>query len=289
MKPQPPTHYRTGAFAKRASVSVRTLRYYDREGLLSPSHRSDSGHRLYSDDDLTTLQQILALKFLGFSLREIRAFLEAGPETLTAALTKQKRMVEDRRAQLDAVLEAINRTQKRLATGEATWENVAEIIEVMQMEKKQDWVDDYFTPEQLETMERLSDEFISEAAKQKLASGAWSWDAWNDTWTEEDQARVDAQVDHLAAELKRLVAVDADPGSEAAQKVVELLFELMKPLTQGDPDIEAGVMKFVDMSREELENLGGLIPESDRGNLLWLTAEEDAFLREATRVYRERL
>ena len=38
-------------------------------------------------------------------------------------------------------------------------------------------------------------------------------------------------------------------------------------------------MKFVDMSREELENLSGLIPESDRGNLLWLTAEEDAFFR----------
>ena len=235
MKPQPPTHYRTGAFAKRASVSVRTLRYYDREGLLSPSHRSDSGHRFYSDDDLTTLQQILALKFLGFSLREIRTFLEAGPETLTAALTKQKRMVEDRRAQLDAVLEAISRTQKRLATGEATWENVAEIIEVMQMEKKQDWVDDYFTPEQLEKMQQLSDEVLSEAAKQKLASGAWSWDAWNDTWTEEDQARVDAQVDHLAAELKRLVAVDADPGGEAAQGVAKLLFELMKPFTQGDP------------------------------------------------------
>ena len=286
MKPQPPTHYRTGAFAKRASVSVRTLRYYDREGLLSPSHRSDSGHRFYSDDDLATLQQILALKFLGFSLREIRAFLEAGPETLTAALTKQKRMVEDRRAQLDAVLEAISRTQKRLATGETSWENVAEIIEVMQMEKKQDWVDDYFTPEQRETMQRLSDEFFSEATKQKLGT---SFDTWDNTWTEEDQARVDAQYDHLAAELKRLVAAGADPGSGAAQKVAKLLFELVRPFTRGDPDIEAGVMKFVDMSREELENLSGLIPEGDRGNLLWFTAEEDAFLREAMHVYRERL
>lgn len=286
MKPQPPTQYRTGAFAKRASVSVRTLRYYDREGLLSPSHRSDSGHRFYSDDDLATLQQILALKFLGFSLREIRAFLKAGPETLQAALTKQKHMVEDRRGQLDAVLEAINRTQKRLATGEASWENVVEIIEVMQMEKKQDWMNDYFTPEQRETMGRLSDEFNSGVDEQKLKT--W-WDAWNDTWTEEDQKRLDAQYDHLAAELKRLVAVGADPAGEEAQKIAELQMELIGKFTQGDPDIEAGVMKFVEMSREELEDLSGLIPESERGNLLWLTADEDAFLRKAIHIHSERL
>lgn len=275
MEPQPPTRYRTGEFAKRASVSVRTLRYYDREGLLSPSHRACTGHRFYSDDDLTTLQQILALKFLGFSLREIRAFLVAGPETLSAALSKQKRMVEDRRAQLDAVLGAINRTQKRLAAGEASWENVVEIIEVMRMEKKQDWVDTYFTPEQRETMQRLIDSAYSDEAKAKMAAGP--------TWTEESQKRIDAQYAQLTTELKRLVAADADPASSDAQAAAKLQVELLSQFTQNDPDIEASLNAYWQNFEE--------LPEHEKLPLLPLvpwSKEEGAFLQEALRIYRSK-
>ncbi|WP_308636331.1 MerR family transcriptional regulator [Paenibacillus silvisoli] len=63
------TLYRANEFAKKASVSVRTLQYYDKQGVLPPSAYTESGHRLYSDSDLKALQQILALKFLGFSNR----------------------------------------------------------------------------------------------------------------------------------------------------------------------------------------------------------------------------
>ena len=72
--------YRTGQFARKASVSISTLRYYDKEGLLAPTEYSESGYRLYTDEDLVNLQQILALKFLGFSLDEIKAlFVQPGP------------------------------------------------------------------------------------------------------------------------------------------------------------------------------------------------------------------
>jgi MerR family transcriptional regulator, thiopeptide resistance regulator len=70
--------YQSSQFAQKASVSVRTLRYYDKMGLLSPSQYSKSGYRLYSNEDLLTLQNILALKFLSFSLEEIRLLLQAG-------------------------------------------------------------------------------------------------------------------------------------------------------------------------------------------------------------------
>ncbi len=134
------TLYRTGQFAKRAAVSVRTLRYYDTSGLLSPSHRSDTGQRFYSDDDLARLQQILALKFLGFSLKEIKALLannvQTEPEALQRALSRQKKMMEDRRAQLGSILRAIEHTQTRLEAGENDWEGVVKIIEELQMENK---------------------------------------------------------------------------------------------------------------------------------------------------------
>ena len=64
-----------GQVAKKMNVTVRTLQYYDREGLLSPSAESHGGRRLYSDQDVIKLHQILSLKHLGFSLDEIKNHL----------------------------------------------------------------------------------------------------------------------------------------------------------------------------------------------------------------------
>ena len=63
-------YYTTGQFAKMANVSNRTIRYYDKQGLLKPHHISEKGYRYYSDDDFVKLQQILSLKNLGFSHKQ---------------------------------------------------------------------------------------------------------------------------------------------------------------------------------------------------------------------------
>lgn len=68
-----------GELAEQTGLSIRTLHYYDEIGLLSPSHRSDAGHRLYASEDIVRLQQILSLRQLSFSLKEIRECL-ASPE-----------------------------------------------------------------------------------------------------------------------------------------------------------------------------------------------------------------
>ncbi|HEV2845161.1 MAG TPA: MerR family transcriptional regulator, partial [Thermoanaerobaculia bacterium] len=72
MRPPP---WKVGELAKRTGVSVRTLHHYDSLGLLSPSHRSESGYRLYTGSDVQRLQQILSLRTLGFSLDEIKELL----------------------------------------------------------------------------------------------------------------------------------------------------------------------------------------------------------------------
>ena len=64
-----------GEVAKKMGVTVRTLQYYDKEGLLSPSAESDGGRRLYTDKDLVMLNQIISLKSLGFSLDDIKGRL----------------------------------------------------------------------------------------------------------------------------------------------------------------------------------------------------------------------
>lgn len=53
-------------------VTVRTIQYYDQKGLLHPSSKSEQNQRLYSTDDEERLYRILTLKFLGFSLTQIK-------------------------------------------------------------------------------------------------------------------------------------------------------------------------------------------------------------------------
>src|ERR1700730_14043687 len=108
--------YYTSEFAEMASVSVRTLRFYDKAGLLSPTSYTEAGHRLYTDRDFLRLQQILALKFLGFSLDEIKRCLQVGPTVLREALALQKAMMQEKREQLDAIIAAINETENLLQT-----------------------------------------------------------------------------------------------------------------------------------------------------------------------------
>lgn len=69
------TYYTTGQFAKLANITERTVRYYDKVGLLRPSFIMDNGYRKYSHKDLIKLQKILLFKSLGFSLEEIEGII----------------------------------------------------------------------------------------------------------------------------------------------------------------------------------------------------------------------
>lgn len=87
----PPGFMTVGEIAKKMGVTIRTLQYYDKEGLLTPSSESEGGRRLYTDKDLLMLNQIISLKSLGFSLEDIkgRLFPLETPEEVAYALTEQ--------------------------------------------------------------------------------------------------------------------------------------------------------------------------------------------------------
>lgn len=69
-----------GALARKAGVSVETLRYYEREGLLAPGDRDGRGWRFYGDEALATLRFIKGAQGLGFSLADVRALLGVADE-----------------------------------------------------------------------------------------------------------------------------------------------------------------------------------------------------------------
>ena len=75
--------------SKLAGVSIRTLQYYDKIGLLHPSKYSDAGYRLYADTDLERLQQILLFRELEFPLKDIRKIMESPDYDRNKALNQQ--------------------------------------------------------------------------------------------------------------------------------------------------------------------------------------------------------
>lgn len=109
--------YTVGDVAKLAHVSVRTLHHYDEIGLLKASERSESGYRLYADEDLTRLQDVLFYRELGFSLDEIRELVDDPAFDRTEALLAQRELVARRRAQLARLSELIEKTLVSLEGG----------------------------------------------------------------------------------------------------------------------------------------------------------------------------
>lgn len=65
-----------GQLAKRAGIAIDTVRYYERQGLLPPPQRRDSGYRQYGEEDVLRLRFIRRAKALGFTLEEIAGLLE---------------------------------------------------------------------------------------------------------------------------------------------------------------------------------------------------------------------
>lgn len=108
--------YTSGQFAKKAHVTLRTIRYYDKQKLLVPSERTASGARRYTDADLAKLQQILLLKFLGFSLEEIRELTVASTDEglLLESMRVQKKLLQERMEQIQEMTEAIDSTMETI-------------------------------------------------------------------------------------------------------------------------------------------------------------------------------
>ena len=80
---------KVGEVAQRTGITIRTLHHYDELGLLTPSHRSKSGYRLYALDDLMRLQQIKSLQQFGFSLQDIGGLADQDMQSLTTLLKEQ--------------------------------------------------------------------------------------------------------------------------------------------------------------------------------------------------------
>lgn len=98
--------------AELTGISTRTLQYYDEIGLLKPSELTQSGYRLYNDEALQKLQQILFFKELGFKLKEISEILQKPDFDKIATFKKQKELLLLKRNRTDRLIRLLDRLEK---------------------------------------------------------------------------------------------------------------------------------------------------------------------------------
>jgi DNA-binding transcriptional MerR regulator len=171
--------------------------------LLRPSERTQAGHRLYGDDDVRRLYEIRALRDLGLPLQEIPAALDGDPRTTLEDHLRRVEQDVERGRRLQSLLEGI-----LARVDHASGLDYMEAIQAMTM------MDKYYTPEQLEKLERHRKELGEEA-----------------------QARYHSDWDELIATAKAHYEKGTDPSDPEMQEVARRWKELIELFTQGDPEL----------------------------------------------------
>lgn len=131
-------YYSSGEFARMAHVTLRTIRYYDKQNILKPSYVTESGARFYTDEDFARLSQILLLKYLGFSLDDIREMTidDSDYHFMENSLNIQLKLVRDRIEQMQLVEKAIQDTTDAIRSHHAIdWNQMLDLIHLTGMEK----------------------------------------------------------------------------------------------------------------------------------------------------------
>jgi DNA-binding transcriptional MerR regulator len=243
MKASSQKRYQAHEFARLAGVTVRALHHYDRLGLLKPSGRSSAGYRLYAGEDFARLQQIVTLKFIGFTLREIKKLI-AGAD-LSTALRVQRAILEQKQRQLDQAIQAVSEALRMpVPRRGANWQAFANVIQRIQMQTNNEWAKQYYNEEAQKTL----------ADRGKL-------------WSPELQERVSQEWMNLLAEIKAAMAKGLKPESAEAQALADRWDKLIEGFTGGHAGIREGVGRvWANADKLPAEVQGNMQPFKDAMN-----------------------
>lgn len=199
-----------GELARQTGLTVRTLRYYEEAGLLIPSERMESGYRLYGDEEIEKLHQILSLKQLGLSLAEIRTCLKDPGFSLERMIHNQLKQLENEIEiqkqmyhQLEMLADYIQRSEK------ISVDELVKTIRIMKTQHK------YFTPDQ----RKFIHERFKKVGKQRIHEVEQEWNK-------------------LIAEVHAEMDKGTDPSDDVLKPLIKRWQDLLKEFTGGDPGIQ---------------------------------------------------
>ena len=156
-------YYKTGQFAKLANVSERTIRYYDKIGLLKPSFVMENGYRQYSDLDLLKLQKILSLKHLGFRIEEIFPMVMDNTN-LKESFDLQMHLIDDKISHLQSLKDALKRASQ---SEDLSWNMILSLVQLSNEETT--------IIEQYKNAKNLNDRIL---LHEKYSTNKQGWFSW---------------------------------------------------------------------------------------------------------------
>lgn len=192
-------------------VTIRTLQYYDREGLLSPSAKSEGGRRLYTDKDLVMLHQIISLKSLGFSLEDIKQRLTSldTPADVANALSKQASVIKGELEKLSSSLKAIEQLKEEVLQMQAVdFKKYADIIVNLQIDNEYYFLIKKFDDD---TLDYLRAKFNKDSAMDFIK-----------------------EFNNLSEEILQLKNGNVPVESDRCQKLTKNYWDLIVEFTDGD-------------------------------------------------------
>ncbi|MEK4426157.1 MerR family transcriptional regulator [Solibacillus sp. FSL K6-1523] len=200
-----------GELVQKSGVNIRTLRYYDSLELLKPSDYTEGGHRLYSKEDLTLLQKIKALKFIGFPLKEIKDILEepnVESEVFIKSLTFQKDLFEAKKLEINQIVTNLNHLINITENEEIINVNVfcSMLQKLIFKEDNERWLQEHFSKDITDSLLEI---------------------------TKQEEIDLDKKWNNILTKIKRLVSTNANPSSKEAQETIELLLKLMDETAKG--------------------------------------------------------
>ena len=156
-------YYKTGQFAKLANVSERTIRYYDKIGLLKPSFVMENGYRQYNDLDLLKLQKILSLKHLGFRIEEIFPMVMDNTN-LKESFDLQMHLIDDKISHLQSLKDALKRASQ---SEDLSWNMILSLVQLSNEETT--------IIEQYKNAKNLNDRIL---LHEKYSTNKQGWFSW---------------------------------------------------------------------------------------------------------------
>lgn len=244
--------YVIGAFAKLTGVTERTLRFYDRKGLLKPSSRNDHGHRFYSDRDIFQLQKIMVLKYLDFSLEEIEQYLQRHEEDFRHTLDSQYELLLRKKQQLEHVLGTMERMKELMQdTNALDIHLLLMLIHSLQHEEKQ--------------KEWLQSQLPSSIVNVIFMEGM----------SKEERLKVEREIIGYTAELRRFYKKGRSPRDAeviaVSLRLAAVYEQLLGPTLQSLSEDELAQFEAIEEEQNELDPV--LFPNM-------FTPEEEAFFKE---------
>jgi DNA-binding transcriptional MerR regulator len=218
---------KVGELARRTGLTIRTLHHYDEIGLLKPSFHTESGHRLYTADDVVRLQQIVSLRQLGFALEEIRHCLDrpgfSPIEVIRLHLARLREQMDLQSKLCERLEGLVNHFQK---AEKVSAEEFLRTIEVMNM------IESYYTPEQLETFKKRFEE-DPQGTQERARQGTADWNA-------------------LIAEYRAAMEQGIVPSDPKVQALENRRQALIEAFTGGDKGIEQSLKRMWTEQRDNL-------------------------------------